>query len=403
MSETAPTTLVLPYGSDMHVHLRQGELMNMVTPLVEQGGIATAFVMPNLQPPLTNVKAVVEYHKQLQALAPEITFLMSLYLSPELTPDEIRKAAQAGITGVKSYPRGVTTNSDAGIESYTAYYPVFEAMQEVGMILNLHGEVPSDPDNGICVLNAEAKFLGHLKELHTAFPKLRIVLEHATTRDAVEMVKSLGPTVGCTITVHHLQLIVDDWAGFHHNFCKPVAKYPHDRAALRAVVKEGHPRFFLGSDSAPHPRHAKENVQSCAGVFTTPLVMPYLATILESFGALHRLRGFACDFGRRFYHLSDHPADPLPSDYPSITLRRLPRSLTDGGGEESKEGAAASSAASPGMRASDLPKDKAAKVPAEFIVPEAYPYGIPGAAAGGGEVVPFWSGRVLTWTIAETQ
>ncbi|RKP37917.1 dihydroorotase [Dimargaris cristalligena] len=323
MASTTPITLRLPYGSDMHVHLRQGDLMEMVTPKIVQGGISTVFVMPNLQPPITSVQQALAYQEKLETLAPEVTFLMSLYLCPELTPDEIRLAAQAGIVGVKSYPRGVTTNSEAGIESYTTYYPVFAAMQEVGMVLNLHGEVPSDRDHDICVLNAEAKFLTHLQAIHQAFPDLWIVLEHATTREAVDMVKSLGPTVGCTITVHHLELVVDDWAGFHHHFCKPVAKFPHDRAALREVIREGHPRFFLGSDSAPHPRHAKENAQTCAGVFTTPLVMPYLATILDSFGALDRLRGFACDFGRQFYGLPPHPID-LPLDYPSIQLARRP-------------------------------------------------------------------------------
>lgn len=190
-------------------------------------------------------------------------------------------------------------------------------------------------------MNAEEKFLGHLKDIHLAFPKLKIILEHATTEAAVNMVKSLGDTVGCTITVHHLQLVVDDWAGKCHNFCKPVAKFPSDRAALRNVIKEGkpkqllqnnnigksfclsrrnialtitcilcnrylgHPRFFLGTDSAPHPSHKKEGPDSCAGVFTTPLVLPYLATILESFGALDRLRGFACDFGRSFYEVKN--------------------------------------------------------------------------------------------------
>lgn len=143
------------------------------------------------------------------------------------------------LLGVKSYPRGVTTNSESGIESYDVYYPVFQAMEETGMVLNLHGEVPSDAEKNICVMNAEEKFLSHLKEIHLAFPKLKIILEHATTEAAVNMVKSLGETVGCTITVHHLQLIVDDWAGKCHNFCKPVAKFPSDRAALRKVIQEG--------------------------------------------------------------------------------------------------------------------------------------------------------------------
>jgi dihydroorotase len=257
-----------------------------------------------LTPPIKNTEQALAYKAELEALAPNVTFYMTLFLSPELTPEEVHKAAKAGVAGVKSYPRGVTTNSDNGIENYEIYYPVFQAMEQEGMVLNLHGECPSDSHKDICVMNAEEKFLPELKKLHEAFPKLKIVLEHATSAAAVNMVKSLGDTVGCSITVHHLQLVVDDWAGQAHHFCKPVAKYPHDRDALRDVVKSGHPRFFLGTDSAPHPSFAKEAAKSSAGVFTTPLVLPYLAKIFEEFDALDKLENFACHFGRQFYGLS---------------------------------------------------------------------------------------------------
>lgn len=150
--------------------------------------------------------------------------------------------------------------------------------------------------------------------LHNDFPNLKIVLEHATTREAVEIVKSLGPTVGCTITIHHLQLIVDDWAGCCHNFCKPVAKFPHDRDALRQVILDGHPRFFLGTDSAPHPKTSKEGPAAAAGVFVTPFVLPYLASILDSFGALDKITGFACENGRAFYGV------PASADSTMVTL-----------------------------------------------------------------------------------
>ncbi|PAV20968.1 dihydroorotase [Pyrrhoderma noxium] len=249
--------------ADFHVHLRQDEMCSLVTPLVRAGGFKLAYVMPNLKPPITTTDMALKYKAELQSIDPETEYLMTLYLSPELTPEEIKKAAKAGIVGVKSYPRGVTTNSDGGIESYEAYYPVFQAMQEVGMVLNLHGEIPSDSDSNICVINAEAKFLPHLKKLHQQFPLLKIVLEHATSRAAVEAVKSLGPTVGCSITVHHLALTVDDWAGQSFNFCKPVAKFPDDREALREVIREGHSRFFLGSDSAPHPVSSKSTSTPC--------------------------------------------------------------------------------------------------------------------------------------------
>lgn len=260
-----------------------------------------------MQPPIKNTEQALAYKSELEALAPNVTFLMTLYLSPELTVEEVRKASQAGIAGVKSYPRGVTTNSDNGIENYEIYYPIFQAMEEEGLVLNLHGEIPSDAQKDICVMNAEEKFLPQLEKIATAFPNLKIVLEHATSQAAVEMVKRLGDNVGCSITVHHLQLIVDDWAGQAHHFCKPVAKFPHDRDALRDVVKAGHPRFFLGTDSAPHPIATKEGPRSNAGVFTTPLVLPYLAKIFEEIDALDKLEDFACHFGKKFYGLSQKP------------------------------------------------------------------------------------------------
>lgn len=243
----------------------------------------------------------VEYRQQLQALDPNILYLMTLYLHPTLTPAEIQLAFSKGVTGVKSYPRGVTTNSDQGIEDYEVYYPVFAEMERLGMILHLHGEVPSDHSRDICVMNAEEHFLQHLEKLHRDFPKLKIILEHATTQKAVETVKRLGDTVGCTITCHHIQLTVDDWAGKPHHFCKPVAKYPHDRDALRQVIKEGHPRFFLGSDSAPHPKSSKECASVCAGVYTGGYLLLTLMHMLESFDALDKLHGFGAEFGRKFY------------------------------------------------------------------------------------------------------
>ncbi|TIA87495.1 hypothetical protein E3P99_03148 [Wallemia hederae] len=256
----------------------------------------------------------IQYRHQLQQIAPNTHFVMTLYLSPSLTPEEIHKAAANGVTGVKSYPRGVTTNSDGGIESYEVYYPVFEAMQDANMVLNLHGEVPSSEDTGVTVINAEERFLPQLDKLAHTFPRLRIVVEHATTKAAVDKVKSLPDNVGCSITPHHLQLIVDDWAGQGFNFCKPVAKFWEDRQALRDVIKEGHPRFFLGSDSAPHPRDNKLNkaprldaqtneaVPACAcaaGLFTSAILIPLCAHLLESFGALHRLQDFLERFAKQ--------------------------------------------------------------------------------------------------------
>ncbi|KAJ1897060.1 dihydroorotase [Kickxella alabastrina] len=352
-NSSTPASITLPWASDFHCHLRQGAMMETVTPMVEQGGVHTVLAMPNLTPPLTTTQMAVDYGKELQKLAPNVHFILTLYLNPALTPAEIAKAAAAGITAVKVYPSGVTTNSDWGVLDFKIYYPTFQAMQDANMVLCLHGECPSDAAKGICILNAEERFLATLCELHQAFPKLRIVLEHATTQAAVECVKSLGDTVGCTITAHHLFIIIDDWAGHPHHFCKPVAKFPHDRDALREVVKSGHPRFFLGSDSAPHPRSAKQGEKPAAGVFTTPILIPLMATLFDKMECLDKLEGFISTYGRQFYGL------PEPTDG-TITLVRLP-----------------------------------------LGVPAAY--AVSGSASDGETVVPFMASTEIEWSIAKTE
>ncbi|KEI39493.1 uncharacterized protein L969DRAFT_87455 [Mixia osmundae IAM 14324] len=305
-------------------------MMKLVTPHVSLGGMQLAYVMPNLSPPITTTEQAIRYRAELQALAPEIDFMMTLFLAPALTPDEIRKAHKAGISGVKSYPRGVTTGSEGGVESYEKYYDVFEAMQECDMVLNLHGEVPSSEASGITVLNAEPAFHRHLEELHARFPNLRIVLEHATTKASVDIVNRLGPTVACTITAHHLALVVDDWAGNNLHFCKPVAKTYEDRRALREVIASGNRKFFLGSDSAPHPSLSKLPLLSqdaqvapnacAAGVYTSPILLPLLAHLFETVEPripLERLPDFAGGFGRSFY------ARPASQSAHSVRLRRV--------------------------------------------------------------------------------
>lgn len=183
---------------------------------------------------------------RLQALAPDVTFLMSLYLNETVTPEIIVRAADAGITGVKVYPSGVTTNSEAGVVDLEQFFPVFGAMEKVDMVLNLHGEVASKPGSQTSVLTAEEEFLPTLHKIHSNFPKLRIILEHCTTRAALEAVRACdGNFVAATITAHHLYLTVDDWCGDGLNFCKPVAKTPADRNALLKAACSGDARFFL--------------------------------------------------------------------------------------------------------------------------------------------------------------
>lgn len=298
--------------ADFHVHLRDGPMMELVTPTIRAGGVDTVFVMPNLVPPITTVAHALDYKSRLEAVEPKVNFLMSLYLHPNITPDTVREAKAAGITGIKSYPAGVTTNSSAGVVSYEQFYPVFEEMQAQDMVLNLHGEVPStasSPD--ITVLNAEEAFLPTLKDLHARFPRLRIVLEHCTTAAAIAAVRACGPNVAATITAHHLSLVVDDWAGDPHCFCKPVAKTPKDRLALLKAVVAGEGRFFFGSDSAPHPVAAKRADRVAAGVFTQPHAVGIVLDALDSAVEKGLLKAeevktenvldFLCEAGRKFY------------------------------------------------------------------------------------------------------
>ena len=256
----------------------------------------------------------IKYKEMLKEHSSEVEFLMTLYLSDALDPNDVKNWKAAGIVGVKSYPRSVTTNSDEGIESYDKYDELFQAMQEHGIVLNLHGEIPSDHSKNICVLNAEERFLPVLTNLSKKYPKLRIVLEHATTAAAIQAVMACGNNVACTITAHHLALTVDDWAGQSFHFCKPVAKFPEDRRVLREAIKSGNNKFFLGSDSAPHPTLSKSTAtptSGCAaGVYTSPVLLPLVAHLLDSFGAIDRLADFTSNFGRQFYQIPPGPGAP---------------------------------------------------------------------------------------------
>jgi dihydroorotase len=318
--------LTIPRADDFHVHLRQGDLLDSVAPLVAAGGVGRCLAMPNTRPPITTLAQALAYRDTLAAAAPGVTFLLALYLSNTLTAGDLAAAARSGVVvGVKCYPRGVTTNSGCGVEDLMAYDAVFEAMQAAGLVLLIHGEVPSSAALGIDVFNAESRFLPELERLHTAFPTLRIVLEHVSSREAVDCVKALGPTVAATVTAHHLDLTADDWAANVHNFCKPVAKTAADRDALRQIVCEGHPRFFLGSDSAPHLRTAKAAAAGCAGVFTSARLLPYLADCFDRLGCLGRLADFSSCFGCTFYG--------LPAGAGTVTLERIATPVPERFGE----------------------------------------------------------------------
>lgn len=308
------TEIELGITADMHVHLRDGKMMQLITPTVREGGVSVAYVMPNLVPPITTIERVVEYKKKLEQLSPKTTFLMSFYLCKDLTADLIHEAAKLGcIQGVKCYPAGVTTNSAAGVDpnDFSSFYPIFEALEKNNLVLNLHGERPPAKDEDIHVLNAEPKFLPALKKLAQDFPNLKIILEHCTTKKAVETIREIHAEnkkskVAATITAHHLSLTIDSWAGNPVNFCKPVAKLPEDMRALVGAATGGESFFFFGSDSAPHPMESKAKPSGvCAGVYTQSHAIAYLAEVFESVGKLDNLEKFVSKHGLEFYEVPE--------------------------------------------------------------------------------------------------
>jgi len=296
---------------DWHLHLRDGPVLQRVLP-VSARVFARAIVMPNLDPPVTTVARAAAYRDRILAALPvgrAFEPLMTLYLTERTTADEIARAADSGfVHAIKYYPAGATTNADAGVRRLERVYPVFEAMQARGMPLLLHGEV-TDPD--VDVFDREAVFIErHLQPLIRSFPGLRMVLEHVTTREAVEFVRSAPDNVGATITAHHLLLNRNAmFAGGlrPHHYCRPLLKRELHRRALLEAATSGHARFFLGTDSAPHPRHAKQSACGCAGVFSAPAAIELYAEAFEAAGALDRLEAFASLHGPDFYGLPRNP------------------------------------------------------------------------------------------------
>ncbi len=314
------SVLTLTKPDDWHLHLRDGDMLARVVPDTARC-FARAIVMPNLKPPVTTVEAAVSYRKRiLDALPSGMAFepLMTLYLTDNTSPDEIRRAAESGfVYAVKYYPAGATTNSDSGVTDLKHARPALEAMQKADLPLLLHGEV-TDPE--IDIFDREAVFIErHLEPLVQDFPELRMVLEHVTTRDAVEFVRSAPDRVAATITVHHLLLnrnAMFDGGLRPHHYCLPVIKRETHRQALIEAATSGNPKYFLGTDSAPHPRHAKESDCGCAGVYSAPVAIELYAEVFEAAGALDRLQGFASQYGPDFYR--------LPRNTDLIRLRREP-------------------------------------------------------------------------------
>lgn len=290
---------------DFHVHVRQGERLADLVPLTA-ACFRRALIMPNIVPPVATARQVQEYRRRVRAAGGEgFGPLMTIKLLETTTPEVVYATrVSEGAVAAKLYPRGVTTNAEDGVtlENFPGCLAdTLGAMEQLGMVLSIHGEMP-----GAFCLDREVQFLSKVEKLRADFPKLKIVLEHITTETAVNFVARLPETVAATITVHHLFLTLDDVVGDTlqpHHFCKPVAKFPRDREALRQAALSGNPKFFLGTDSAPHPVSAKECAAGCAGVFTAPVALPLLAELFDDHGALDRLEPFIAEFGAAFYGL----------------------------------------------------------------------------------------------------
>ncbi|MCX6061610.1 MAG: dihydroorotase [Campylobacterales bacterium] len=329
-------TVTLTMPLDMHVHLRDGDMLNIVAPLTSYT-FSGALVMPNLVPPVTTLEAVKAYRHRIKVAMESDDFEPYMTLFYQNYSREFLESVQDHITAIKIYPSGATTNSEGGVVSFDIepMRETLEAMAELGIVLSVHGET-----NGF-VMDREAEFMSVYEKLALNFPKLKIVMEHITTRAAVEMLDKYD-NLYATITVHHLMITLDDVAGGMlrpHLFCKPIAKRPEDRAALLKVALEAHSKVMFGSDSAPHPKLAKESCGCGAGVFTAPIALQLLCEIFEAHNKLDNLQAFISDNAQRIYGIC--------AEYKEVVLAKR-----------------------------------------DFVVPQMY-----------GEVVPMRAGETLTWSI----
>jgi dihydroorotase len=344
------TRLEITRPDDWHLHLRDGDALASVVGHTAQR-FARAIVMPNLKPPVTSVVQAEDYRRRILASLPagsRFQPLMTLYLTEETPVEEIARAKDSdSVFAVKYYPAGATTNSQSGVRELSRVYAVIEAMEKHELPLLLHGEVT---DADVDIFDRERVFIErHLMPLRERFPGLRTVLEHITTRDAVEFVRGAPANVAATITTHHLLLnrnALFEGGIRPHHYCAPVLKRETHRAALLQAATSGDPHFFLGTDSAPHPREAKEAACGCAGLYTAHAALELYAEAFEQAGRLDRLEAFASFHGPDFYR--------LPRNAGRITLERKP-----------------------------------------WIVPDAYPL-------AGSTCRPMRAGESVAWSIAET-
>ena len=316
-------TIIRP--DDWHLHVRDGKMLTSVVPYTARQ-FARAIIMPNLTPPVTSKEMAASYRDRILAAVPEgvdFTPLMTAYMTDGTDPEDLAAGHAEGIyTAVKLYPANATTNSAFGVTDVTKIDHVFARMAEIGMPLLVHGEV-TDPKTDI--FDRESIFIETiLKPLIGRHPDLKVVLEHITTEQAVEFVKSAGDKVGATITQHHMMINRTDMfkGGIRpHLYCLPIAKREQHRQAVRDAGTSGHKRFFLGTDSAPHPTHAKESSCGCAGIFNAPTAIEHYAQIFDEDGRLENFEGFASKNGPAFYG--------LPENTETITLTRQDTLIPD--------------------------------------------------------------------------
>lgn len=307
-SHTMKLTIQRP--DDWHLHVRDSDtLRTVIAHTARQFG--RAIIMPNLKRPVTDTDAALAYHQRIMdALPAGMCFepLMTLYLTDSTSPDIIRTAQDCGVVkAVKYYPAGATTHAEAGVTRIENTWPALEAMQETGMPLLVHGEV-TDP--AVDIFDREAVFIDQvLQPIVKRFPALKIVLEHITTRQGIEFVTGMPDTIAGTLTAHHLLLNRNALfvGGIRpHHYCLPILKREQHREALLQAATSGNPGFFLGTDSAPHPQHAKESACGCAGLYTAHAALELYAEAFQQAGALDKLEGFASHFGADFYGLPRH-------------------------------------------------------------------------------------------------
>jgi len=324
MGKTMTQTLTIRRPDDWHVHLRDGALLTGVAPHTARQ-FARAIVMPNLNPPMTDIAGVSAYRQRIVAAVGGSSFtpLMTLYLTDTTDPDEVARGHAAGVfVAAKLYPAHATTGSAHGVTDIARIMPVLERMAAIGMPLLIHGEVT---DAHVDIFDREAVFIERtLTRLIADIPDLRVVFEHITTAEAADFVREAGPNVAATITPQHLHINRNAMlvGGIRpHAYCLPVAKREHHRLALRKLATSGFERVFLGTDTAPHAQHLKEAACGCAGIFNAPYALESYATVFEEEGALDRFEAFAALNGPAFYR--------LPTNEGTVTLVREPVIVPD--------------------------------------------------------------------------